>query len=316
MTTTNAVRKSSGALRRKIARRRWRLYVMLLIPVAYIIIFKYIPMYGIIIAFKNYTVRKGIWDSDWVGLQQFQKFFTSYYFGRVIRNTLTLSLYSLLVGFPLPIILALLMNASPFPRFRSAVENITYMPHFISVVVMVGMIMNFFNTRSGVYGSLYSLLTGGKTAPDLLASPSAFSHLYVWTGIWQGLGWGTIIYIAALAAVDATLHEAATVDGATRLQRVIHIDIPCILPTIMIRLILASGAIMAIGFDKVYLMQNNLNIDASEVISTYTYKAAFGTSNSNYSYSTAIGLFNSLVNGGMLVLVNLLAGKLSETSLW
>ena len=181
---------------------------------------------------------------------------------------------------------------------------------------MVGMILQIFNTRSGIYGNLYSMLHGGAAAPELLSSPSAFPHLYVWTGVWQSLGWNTIIYIAALSAVDSTLHEAAVVDGATRFQRILHVDIPCILPTLMIQLILSSGNIMGIGFDKVYLMQNSLNISASEVISTYTYKAAFASSNSNYSYSTAIGLFNSVVNGGMLVLVNVLAGKFSGNSLW
>ena len=200
-----------------------------------------------------------------------------------------------------------MLNASPYKRFRSLVENVTYMPHFISVVVMVGMILQIF---------LYSMLHGGAAAPELLSSPSAFPHLYVWTGVWQSLGWNTIIYIAALSAVDSTLHEAAVVDGATRFQRILHVDIPCILPTLMIQLILSSGNIMGIGFDKVYLMQNSLNISASEVISTYTYKAAFASSNSNYSYSTAIGLFNSVVNGGMLVLVNVLAGKFSGNSLW
>lgn len=297
-------------------KRRWRLYVFLLLPLLYIIVFKYVPMYGITIAFKNYTVRKGIWGSDWVGFAQFKKFFSSYYFGRTITNTLRLSLYSLAVGYPLPILVALMLNASPYKRFRSLVENVTYMPHFISVVVMVGMILQIFNTRSGIYGNLYSMFHGGAAAPELLSSPSAFPHLYVWTGVWQSLGWNTIIYIAALSAVDSTLHEAAVVDGATRFQRILHVDIPCILPTLMIQLILSSGNIMGIGFDKVYLMQNSLNISASEVISTYTYKAAFASSNSNYSYSTAIGLFNSVVNGGMLVLVNVLAGKFSGNSLW
>lgn len=299
----------------QLMRRKWRLYVLLLIPIAYIIIFKYVPMYGIQIAFRDYKVRLGFWGSKWVGLSHFTKFFQSYYFKRTITNTLTLSVYSLCVGYPLAVCLALVLNASPFPRFRSIIENITYMPHFISSVVMVGMIMQFFNVRSGVFSNIYSILTG-STMPDILSSPTAFKHLYVWSGQWQGLGWGTIIYIAALSSVDYTLHEAAIVDGASRLQRIWHIDIPSILPTMMIQLILASGGIMSIGFDKVYLLQNTLNLSASEVISTYTYKAAFGSSSSNFSYSTAIGLFNAIVNGTMVLIVNYLSGRLSKTSLF
>lgn len=297
-------------------KKRWRVYVFLLLPVAYVIIFSYIPMYGIQIAFRHYTTKGGFKGSEWVGMENIMRYFKSYYFGRTIRNTLFTSMYWIVVMYPIPILLALMINASPFPRFRSAVQNITYMPNFISVVVMAGMILQFLNVSTGPYGIVYRFLTNGKEPPNLLALPQAFRHIYVWSSAWQGLGWGTIIYIAALAAVDPSLHEAAIVDGASRWERILHVDIPGIMPTMVIQLILTMGGILSIGFDKAYLLQNDLNLVNSEMISTYTYKAAFESAQADYSYSTAISLFNSVVNGIVLVIVNSTANKLSGSSLW
>ena len=296
-------------------RRHWRIYVLMFIPLVYLIVFKYVPMYGAQIAFKRYSARFGIWDSPWVGLAQFEKFFNSYQFERVITNTIRLALYSLVAGFPLPILLALMMNAVRSKGLRSYVENVTYMPHFISTVVMVGIMVQFFNVRTGAFSSFYTLLTGQKMV-DLMSIPTAFTHMYVWSGVWQNIGWDSIIYMAALSSVDDTLHEAAVIDGASRFQRVLHVDIPAIVPTITITLILRCGGLMNIGFDKVYLMQNELNLRTSEVISTYVYKVGLASSTSDFSYSTAIGLFNSVVNMILLVIVNTVSRRVGETSLW
>lgn len=296
-------------------RRSWRMYVFLLLPLVYLLLFKYWPMAGAQIAFRQYTPRMGIWGSKWVGFYQFEKFFQSYQFERVLSNTLSLSLYSLIAGFPLPILVALMLNSIRSKRYQSFIQNVTYMPHFISTVVMVGMLVQVFNPRIGIVSDLYRFLTGNPNFPDLLASPSAFPHLYVWSGIWQSTGWGTIIYMAALSSVDPELHEAAVIDGASRLQRVRHVDLPALVPTITITLILRCGSLMGIGFDKVYLMQNSLNLRASEVIATYVYKVGLGDAG-DFSYATAIGLFNSVVNLIMLSIVNAVSKKLGDTSLW
>ena len=255
---------------------RWQLYLLLLIPLLYIIIFHYLPIGGLQIALKAYDPRYGIAGSPWVGFRYFEKFLGSYQFIRVLRNTLTISAYSLLAGFPLPILFALLLNAMPYVRYKKLVQTVTYVPHFISTVVMVGILMQVLNMRSGLYGVLYNKIAG-VPAPDLFGSPSAFRHMYVWSGIWQNLGWDTIIYLAALMNVDLALNEAAQIDGANRLQRLWHIDLPTVLPTASIMLILAAGKVMNVGFEKVYLMQNDLNISASEVISTYVYKVGMVT---------------------------------------
>lgn len=302
-------------LKKKYA-RYWQLYVFLLLPVIYIVIFAYIPMTGIQIAFKKYDLMKGIWGSPWVGLAQFKKFFSSYQFMRVLVNTLRLSLYSVLAGFPFPIIFALCLHTINNLRFKKFLQTVTYMPHFISVVVIVGMLLQIFHPLIGLYGILAKALTGTQP-PDLFANPDAFPHMYVWSGVWQGFGWNSIIYVATLTSVSEELHEAARVDGATRFQRVLHIDIPALAPTIIIMLILRLGQLMSIGFEKAYLMQNNLNLRTSELISTYVYKQGLGaTGPTDFSYATAIGLFNSLVNLVLIISVNKLSGKLSETSLW
>lgn len=294
----------------------WQLYVFLIIPVLYVILFRYIPMLGIQLAFRKYTITGGIWESPWVGLKNFQTFFNSYQFKRVITNTLRLSLYSVYIGFPFPIIFALLLNTVRAERFKKTVQTITYMPHFISTVVLVGIMMQIFNNSYGVYGTLYRAVAGSK-APDLFASGNSFVNLYVWSGIWQDFGWGSIMYLAALSSVSPELHEAAQIDGASRFKRVLHVDLPAIVPTIVIMLILRTGSMMSIGFEKVYLMQNDLNISMSEVISTYEYKRALASGGaSDFSLSTAIGLFNSVINLVLLVVVNFFSGKLSGNSLW
>ncbi len=298
----------------KCIKRDWRLYVFLLIPVAYILIFAYYPMLGIQIAFKKYSAVGGIWGSKWVGLANFQKFFKSYQFQRVLANTLRLSLYSLAFGFPVPILFALLANTVNSARYKKITQTIVNLPHFISVVVLVSMVNQVFGSRTGLYGLIGQALTGSYP-PDLFADANSFQHLYIWSGVWQNFGWNAIIYIAALTSVSPDLHEAAQIDGASRLQRVIHIDFPSILPTIVIMLILRVGQIMNIGFEKTFLMQNSLNLARSEVISTYVYKQGL-TGKTDFSYSTAINLFNSVINMVLITSVNWISRKVGETSLW
>lgn len=273
-------------------------------------------MGGLVIAFKDFSARKGILGSEWVGFTQFIKFFKSYEFWRLLRNTLILSFYTIAASFPIPIIFALLINSVRNEKFKKLTQTVVNLPHFISVTVMVGIIMNVLNCRTGLYGFIGEILTGSYP-PDLFGSPSAFRHLYVWSGVWQNFGWSSIIYTAALTNVDPELHEAAQIDGASRLQRVIHIDLPCIMPTIIINLILRVGQVMSIGFEKVYLMQNSLNLDASRIISTYVYNVGLASSgHSDLSYATAIGMFNSVINLILIVTVNKIANKVSDTSLW
>lgn len=296
--------------------RHWQLYLFLLLPVVYLLIFHYYPMLGVQIAFKKYSAKLGIWGSPWIGFKYFAKFFNSTQFERVVGNTIKISLYSLLAGFPLPIIFALMMNVMRSQRYKKVVQTVTYMPHFISTVVLVGMLMQIFNPITGLYGKAFSAMNNGQMASDLLGQSTAFPHMYVWSGIWQHFGWDSIIYVAALAAVSPELHEAAQIDGATRFQRVLHVDFPALLPTATIMLILRTGSIMSIGFEKIFLMQNDLNLKTSEVISTYVYKVSLKASIPDFSYSTAIGLFNSVVNLLMISLVNALSRKVGETSLW
>ncbi len=297
-------------------KRDWQMYVFLLIPVVYIIIFAYLPMGGLQIAFKQFNARKGMWGSPWVGLKHFERFFGSMYFGRTVGNTLALSLYSLACGWPLPILTALMLNCFHSKKAQSTIQTILTLPHFISVVVLVGIVFQIFNSRSGLYGVMHFKLTGSYSM-DLFSIPVNFRHFYLWSGVWQDFGWGSIIYLAALSGVDPSQHEAATVDGATRFQRVLLVDIPAILPTIVIMLIMRFGHIMSIGYEKVYLMQNDLNLMYSEVISTYVYKQGLSAGGkTDFSYATAIGFFNSLVNLILVVIVNWIAGKVSDTSLW
>lgn len=299
-------------------RKRWQLLAFLALPLAYLIIFCYVPMIDVQIAFRRYLPAYGVWNSEWVGFANFTKFFKSFQFSRVVGNTIKISLYSLAVNFPLAIIFSLMFNVMRAQKLKKVAQMIMYVPHFISVVVLVGMIIQLSNPVVGLYGNLYRLFAGPGTYPsDPLGNPNNFIHIYVWTGVWQGLGWSTIIYIAALSGVDPGLHEAAEIDGATRLQRVFHVDLPCILPTASIMLILNAGNVMSVGFEKVYLLQNNLNLMYSETISTYVYKTGMSGGGTQFSYATAIGLFNSVINFVLLLIVNKTASKLEGgSSLW
>ncbi len=310
-------RATIGTQRRKELRRQlkrnYSLYFFLLPAAALIGIFCYAPMYGILMAFQNYSPAKGILGSAWVGLKWFRTFFEMPRFWQIVKNTLTVSLYSLVAGFPVPILLALMVNSVKNTRFRKLTQTVTYMPHFISTVVLVGMLSSFLSPRSGFLNQLIAAL-GGPEGLYYMGNAKAFPHLYVWSGIWQNMGWNSIIYLAALSAVDQELHEAAMVDGAGKLKRILHIDLPAILPTMVILLIMNAGSIMSIGYEKVYLMQNDLNVTTAEVISTYVYKIGLGQQ--QYSYSAAIGLFNNGINFILLIIVNKICKKISGSSLW
>lgn len=292
--------------------RNWELYIFVAPAFLYFLIFSYGPMYGIQIAFKNYIPTKGILGSPWVGFDHFVRFFHSYYFWDLIWNTLSISLYELAVGFPIPIILALAFNEVRTGFFKKLAQTVTYAPHFISVVVMAGMIITFLSPSTGMIVRLIEGL--GFGSPDFLTDPRWFKTMYVLSGVWQSAGWGTIIYLAALSGVDPGLHEAAIIDGASRFQRVRHINVPTLLPTMTILLILNMGSLFGVGFEKILLLQNPLNMDSSDVISTFVYRS--GLVDAQYSFSTAIGLFNSVVNAALLVLVNQIVRRTSENSLW
>lgn len=307
----NITNKINTIIKKKIL-KNIQLYVLILPTFLYFAIFHYGPMYGIQIAFKDFIPTKGIWGSPWVGLKHLQYFFNSHYFWIVLKNTVGLALYTMVAGFPIPIILALMLNEVKNARFKRTLQTVTYAPHFISMVVLVGMILAFLSPSSGIINTLIKYIGGQPVS--FMTKSDYFKHIYVWSGIWQNAGWSSIVYLAALSGVDTQLHEAAVIDGATRLERIWHINIPGILPTMVILLILNAGGIMSVGFEKVFLMQNPLNVEVSEVISTYVYK--MGLQNAQYSFSSAVGLFNSLVNFIILVLVNSIAKRLNETSLW
>ncbi|MCG7383479.1 MULTISPECIES: ABC transporter permease subunit [Paenibacillus] len=292
--------------------RNWQLYLFIAPAFLYFLIFHYGPMYGIQIAFKNYNPVRGVFGSPWVGFDHFVRFFESYYFWDLMWNTLAISLYELAVGFPIPIILALAFNELKHKRFKKLVQTVTYAPHFISVVVMVGMVIAFLSPSTGILIRFVEWM--GIDAPSFLTSPAWFKTVYVLSGVWQSAGWGTIIYLAALSGVDPGLHEAAIIDGANRLQRIRHINIPVLVPTMTILLILNMGSLLGVGFEKILLMQNPLNMESSDVISTFVYRS--GLENAQYSFSTAVGLFNSVINAFLLVTVNQIVRKTSENSLW
>lgn len=296
---------------KQILKKNWVCYLFILPMLIYVIIFNYIPMYGIQLAFKDYRVADGIWGSAWVGLKHFKTFFESYQFKDLLWNTLSLSLYSLIAGFPMPIIFALLLNYITNVKLKKVVQMVTYAPHFISTVVYCGMILIFLSS-DGVINQLLNLI--GIDPVAFLTNPSNFRHIYVWSGVLQNIGWGSIMYISVLTSVDPTLHEAATVDGATRFQRLLHIDLPAIVPTMVIMLIMRAGEIMDLGFEKAFLLQNNINLDYSEIIATYVYR--IGIQGGQFSYSSAIGLFNNVINMVLLVVVNKIAKKVSDVSLW
>lgn len=293
-------------------KRRWQLYLMLVLPLAYIIVFCYVPMGGIAIAFKDYSFKKGIMGSDWVGMKYFIQFFENPDLMRLLKNTLILSFYQLLVSFPAPIILALALNMIGGKRFKKFMQSLTYAPYFISTVVMVGIILQCLHLNIGIVNNMMETVNINRV--DFMGKASYFRHIFVWSGVWQTTGYSAIIYIAALGNTDQSLVEASLLDGANRLQRIRNIELPALKPIITIQLILAVGSIMGIGFEKVFLMQNSLNLPISEIISTYVYKR--GLRDMQYSFATAVGLFNSVVNFILLFAANKISKKFGETSLW
>lgn len=300
---------------RTVMRHAWQsraLYLMILPAFLYIAVFCYAPMFGVQIAFRNFTFADGITGSKWVGLKWFKLFFKSNNFGNVVSNTLILNIYHLIAGFPIPIILALVLNAVPGKRFKRVAQTITYLPHFISVVVLVGMMSCMFSVNSGWVNTIVKAV--GGTPAYIMGEAKYFRHVYVWSGVWQQMGWDSIIYLAALTGIDPELHEAAMIDGAGRLKRMWHIELPSIMPTIAILLIMQFGSMMSLGFDKAYIMQNSLNYAVSEVLPTYIYKQ--GIKSTKYSYSAAIGLFNNVINMVLLLVVNKLSDKLSGNSMF
>lgn len=287
------------------------LYLLMLPSVIIFLLFTYYPMYGVIIAFKNFTPAEGIFGSEWVGMKNFIQYFNSYQFGLTIRNTIVISLYTILVTFPLPIALALMCNQIRAKKFKKFFQVSTYLPHFISTVVMCGMLILFLSPSTGIISKLVGLF--GFQLPNLMGSAAAFPHIYVWSEAWQHVGWDSILYIATLSSVDPSLYEAATMDGAGKWKKMLHVDVPALMPTVTIMLILRMGSVMSVGFEKVYLLQNTLNSSTSEIISTYVYK--MGLISNQYSLSSAIGLFNNVINLALLLLVNAISKKISDTSL-
>lgn len=314
---TKEMRQKRRTSLRKKAFRSWQLYLMLILPVAYLLIFSYYPMYGLQIAFKDYTPKLGMVGSEWVGIKHFVTFINSQVFWKLFRNTLTLSLYALLTSFPLSVVLALCLNVVRAEKFKKIVQTVTYIPHFFSVVIIVGMMFQIFSPHIGIFKQLVALVAGeGAAVPDIMGNPKAFYHVYVWSNVWQNLGFNSIIYIAALSAVDTELYESAQIDGASRFKIMLHIDIPTIMPTIVIMLILRSGHILSLGYEKALLMQNSANIEYSELISTYVYNEGIVKGFKQYSSSTAISLFNSIINFICIRSVNEFSKKVGESSLW
>lgn len=307
---TRSGTKLMKVIQRDFVRNKY-IYLMAVPIIAYYIIFCYVPMYGVTIAFKDFSIKAGILGSKWVGFKYFRDFFNSYYFLRLIRNTLLINIYDLLWSFPAPIIFALLLNEIRSNLLKRTVQTITYLPHFISMVVICGIILDFTSTK-GVINVLLGYL--GIEPSNLMARPEFFRTVYIGSGIWQGIGWGSIIYLSALSGIDPQLYEAATIDGANRWKQVWHVTLPGIAPTIIILLILRLGSMMSVGFEKIFLLYNPMTYETADVISTFVYRK--GLIDFDYSYSTAVGLFNSVINFALLVIANKLSKKYSETSLW
>ena len=284
-------------------------YVLIALPLLYMLILKYYPMLGVQIAFKDYKVRLGIWGSPWIGFKHFETFFQSTKAMTIVANTFIVSFYYLIASFPLPILLAVCLNECRWSKFKKTTQMITYMPYFISTVVLVSMILQFSDTTNGVFNQLLNAL--GLESINVMGEISYFRSVYVWSGVWQSTGYASIIYLAALSSVPVELYDAARVDGANKFRRVFSIDLPCIAPTIITLFILNTGSILSVGFEKIYLMQNSINTPVSEVISTYVYK--IGLINANFSFSTAVGLMNSIVNLTLLLIVNTISSKVSDT---
>jgi putative aldouronate transport system permease protein len=296
----------------RLIKKHWQFYLIVALPVLYIIVFKYLPIVGMQMAFRNYNVRDGMWGSKWVGMQYFISFFNSPIFWDIVGNTLAISIATLIFTFPTPIILALIVNEIRDGVFKKLSQTITLAPHFISVIVMAGMIILFLNPINGMFSKFFELF--GMDPVNFLASATSFKFVYALSEVWQHTGYASIIYLAALAGINPELYEAARMDGASRLQKIIHIDIPGIALVITILLILQIGELTAIGFEKILLLQNPINLPGSQVIATYVYQV--GLVNANYSFGTAIGLFNSVVNFILLISVNLISRRVSGNSLW
>jgi putative aldouronate transport system permease protein len=291
----------------------WQLYLLMLLPLLYILIFHYYPMYGLQIAFKKYEIAKGISGSEWVGFVHFKRFFHSYDFHLVFGNTLKISMYQLLVGFPAPVVLALSLNYIMRARFKKALQMATYAPHFISVVVMSGILVQLLS-HTGAISKLVEMITGERI--NFLGEAALFKTIFVFSGVWQNIGWSSIIYLAALSSIDPTLHEAAVMDGASKWKRIRHIDVPGIMPTIVVLLILEIGKVMNIGYQKILLLQNPLNLSSSEVIDTYVYKVGIISGLPNFSYAAAIGLLKSVIGLVLIYLANRIAKKVNNNGLW
>ncbi len=288
------------------------LYIMAIPIVAYFVIFHYMPLYGAIIAFKDYDVGKGIWGSAWVGFKHFKTFFTGMYFGRLLKNTLIINFYMLIFEFPAPILLALMLNELRSRKFKSVVQTVSYLPHFISMVVICGMIVDFCS-REGVVTNILVML--GMERTNILVDPKYFRAIYVISGIWQQVGWGSILYLSALSGIDAELYEAASIDGAGRFQKLLHITLPSLVPIIMVLFIMRIGQVMNVGFEKIILIYNQNTMEVADVISTYVYRKGL-LEGTEYSYTTAVGLFNSVLNFILLVSANFASKKLTKNSLW
>lgn len=303
-------KKSSGFLRA--LRKNTGLYILFAIPFAWYILFQYVPIYGLQIAFRRFNPTLGITGSEWVGLTYFEQFFNSYYFKDVLWNTISLSLFTMLIGFPMPIILALLITEIKSKKFQKIIQNVTFVPNFISVVVIVSMLNLFSDPGYGLFNQVRELF--GFEAIDMLTKADYFQPMYVFSNVWQFMGFNSVIYIAALSSIDPSLYEAASIDGASRFKKIIHVSLPGIKSTIIIMLIMRVGNLMSVGFEKVLLMQNPVNASASEIISTFIYKN--GIMNGQFSYSAAVGILNSLINFFLLIGANFISKKISKTSLW
>lgn len=299
--------------RKKQIKNHWQFYLIVALPLLYFILFRYIPMYGILLAFKKYRVSKGIWGSPWVGFTQFTKFFANPSAYRIIWNTFSISMYALVTSIPIAVILAVAINECENNKWKKSVQMVTYAPYFISTVVLVSILMQFMDPSSGVFNLIRNAL--GKKSVNYMGNPNNFQHIYVWSALWQNTGYNAIIYVAALAGINPELYEAAKVDGVNKWQKIWYVDLPCIKPTIIIMFIMNMGMVMSLGFEKVYLMQNPLNLETAEIMSTYVYK--MGLINNDFGYSTAIGLLNSVINLILIVSFNKASRKINEgVSVW
>ena len=299
---------------KKALKKYWQMYLLLILPIIYMIVFKYVPMLGLQIAFKDFSLRKGIWGSKWIGLEHFQRFFSSSQSWTIIWNTLSLGVLTLVCCFPMPIILALIFNEIRSKRFMKTLQTVTYAPHFISTIVVCGMIVAMLSPSTGIINTLLIKLGVLDKSFYFMGSAAAFRPIYIVSEIWKDSGWSAIMYVSALAAIDQSLYEAAEVDGASRWKQLLHVTLPGIMPTIIIMLILETGKVLNIGYEKVYALQNDLNLATSEVISTFTYKQ--GIEKLEYDYTTAIGMLNSVVSFILLITVNNISKKFSKNSLF